>query len=902
MKKDSYSLKEISEWPGTGQVILPNVQRGFVWKPWQIEDLWDSLMRKYPVGVFILSPTKNDRQKFEMLDGQQRATAICLGFGTQLFRQMKADDLARVFIDLDYPSENDRWLYLFRVITKWHPWGYQKQDNSKPLESASIHRALRSYKVGDHLITPLDHFFPYDSLLPIPFEFFIQAENYASLVELIKGWKWWEKLKEDWLKKAKRNSAEIRRDPQRKGQKVLLSTEVAIFNRIKEIFERTQELITEEKGFRIPVSYFNFEELKNRKSSVRSNIKKLDNPESLELHDVTFEENDELENLFVRLNASGTPLRGEELNYSMLKAHITPDLIQLIENNSRPLFKPARFITIIYRLYQHDPNNSNGIQHDSLSMKIKPRQFQKTVNSKSALKNFEEYVADLIAPTNGSSNVLNYCRSLLEYKKDENDYGLPYFIITRIAETAPELMFVILYRLKISKDRIDLNSKEHRRMLGIITLCYWLGKGGKLRDYSKLLSNIWPCLHTLNQELFWSPTTIQRAMLGNVLIPFPNNDQKDNKESLWLIKILGSGTRNDIITRLEKETNYGLFFTTTLFNKELILYSQRNFLSNIFKNIEFDAEDTDRPFDWDHIAPESFIEKQKGINKSLKKIYGSIGNFRAWPFGLNRMDKDSPPYDKFLPSLKLISSKEQNEKSGLSTFNLFLEKHSALIEENKSELHPFLKWSTCEPEWQNLKSREIIKTNNWTQYYKAIINRCYNLIDHWYKDHLIEELIPSGKANFNQIFDSRKWKILSEKDELDDVFNLETSTNYLSKNPIMVKGQELYFYFIYSIDPDRILENNGIEFGLWEKINKRFIKELKIPEAKKSKYQTDQKNYIQSYFTIISFELTSYSRLFLEISDWIATFPDKEISSRVNDFKESIKKESMIFKQQNKLH
>ncbi|MBK9488866.1 MAG: hypothetical protein IPO07_08750 [Haliscomenobacter sp.] len=47
-----------------------------------MENLWDSLLR-ISSGRFVMSPTKTDAQ-LEILDGQQRATAICLGFGARL--------------------------------------------------------------------------------------------------------------------------------------------------------------------------------------------------------------------------------------------------------------------------------------------------------------------------------------------------------------------------------------------------------------------------------------------------------------------------------------------------------------------------------------------------------------------------------------------------------------------------------------------------------------------------------------------------------------------------------------------------------------------------------------------------------------------------------------------------
>jgi len=44
----------------------------------QIESLWDSLLRGYPVGSFLLS--RIDNGTLFLLDGQQRATSIALGY------------------------------------------------------------------------------------------------------------------------------------------------------------------------------------------------------------------------------------------------------------------------------------------------------------------------------------------------------------------------------------------------------------------------------------------------------------------------------------------------------------------------------------------------------------------------------------------------------------------------------------------------------------------------------------------------------------------------------------------------------------------------------------------------------------------------------------------------------
>jgi len=192
-KQSNYSLKEISEWAEKKTVSLPTVQRGFVWKPYQMENLWDSLLRGYPIGAFVLSPRQaatEGESKYEMLDGQQRATTICLGFDNDTFRD--SQDKIKIFIDLEKPNVDDNRKYFFRVITRSHPWGYRKTDNTKTLDSVNIRKAMNIYNVDDHLEVSLDNFFPYDAIFRVPFHFFTDAvmnnENGQTLKANIRNW------------------------------------------------------------------------------------------------------------------------------------------------------------------------------------------------------------------------------------------------------------------------------------------------------------------------------------------------------------------------------------------------------------------------------------------------------------------------------------------------------------------------------------------------------------------------------------------------------------------------------------------------------------------------------------------------------------------------------------------
>lgn len=75
-------------------VQLPPIQREAVWKVAQVERLWDSLLRGFPMGSFLLAPraegqparstesraqAPSESSGWFLLDGQQRTRALLLG-------------------------------------------------------------------------------------------------------------------------------------------------------------------------------------------------------------------------------------------------------------------------------------------------------------------------------------------------------------------------------------------------------------------------------------------------------------------------------------------------------------------------------------------------------------------------------------------------------------------------------------------------------------------------------------------------------------------------------------------------------------------------------------------------------------------------------------------------------
>ena len=85
MRNKSFTLRQIASWTSEdSEVQIPALQRGLVWKPRQVELLWDSILRGFPIGSFMLSDVVDEKEsgKYYLMDGQQRYNAISIGYNS----------------------------------------------------------------------------------------------------------------------------------------------------------------------------------------------------------------------------------------------------------------------------------------------------------------------------------------------------------------------------------------------------------------------------------------------------------------------------------------------------------------------------------------------------------------------------------------------------------------------------------------------------------------------------------------------------------------------------------------------------------------------------------------------------------------------------------------------------
>lgn len=108
-------------------LTIPPIQRGKVWNAARIETLWDSMFRGFPIGALSVWHNENKPRVYELLDGQQRATAIALGFDEFPDGRSKFNSI--LWIDLAACVEDGGCQYEFFVTTASQPWGYAESSS-----------------------------------------------------------------------------------------------------------------------------------------------------------------------------------------------------------------------------------------------------------------------------------------------------------------------------------------------------------------------------------------------------------------------------------------------------------------------------------------------------------------------------------------------------------------------------------------------------------------------------------------------------------------------------------------------------------------------------------------------------------------------------------------------------
>ena len=308
-----FSLKNIAKWTTKESgVSIPALQRGLVWSPKQTEFLWDSILRTFPIGGFVLS--QNSDGSFYLMDGQQRYNAIRLGFV-----EPNENENIILWIDLKPNEKKSTRLFFIKATTKIHPWGFKNNDECDVLSASERQLALENFghKGGNIFKTPigLQETFPVKSIFPIPLSYILNS-SLNSVEEYIKEiLKKIETLPETWKTYFKWNGKE--------NTDEITEILTKYYNLIKKLLVSNPYIV--------PCSILSQESISKET-------------------DITAEmDQTNLEILFTRLNKGGTAITQEDLYYSAIKAYwenIKETLDKLAEDKMPPQYLAMLFFRL----------------------------------------------------------------------------------------------------------------------------------------------------------------------------------------------------------------------------------------------------------------------------------------------------------------------------------------------------------------------------------------------------------------------------------------------------------------------------------------------------------------------------------------------------------------------------
>jgi uncharacterized protein YktA (UPF0223 family) len=640
-------LVKYVDWPLDGNnnpffplVQLPPLQRGDVWKVAQVERLWDSVLRGFPIGSFLLTPFEAgkpsrsidspkqklaDRNGWFLLDGQQRTRALILGFHPK-------KQTARLWIDMapQTGSMLDR-AFLLRLCTEQHPWGMQQNDPDRKIEDDALREARKQLQEvlpekaeevklhNDYGLLP-EYTWPVRSTVP-----------FADLVERVFQYgndaKW-----DDLLPKRKLDNLG-------KYQK---SSEQRILSAISNMLKRKVVLLELDPA--------------------ADPMPDLQDSEH-------FDTPDAMETLFERVNSGGTRLEGEEMMFSLLKAKWSDayTLVQTIVDHNKAgfLLPPTGIVLSATRLARAQLTQSGNRGEDDDVAKPKVRQFRRWIAERAVVdgKNDGPFLVQMkrFLKKQEESDEPRFVRIVLNFLKvagyrEGGDIGLPRPLFLALDRYAIDVVLRWIDMRCESpnfSDALDDSRLPILRFL-IHSLLAWIHPEKASRRAFKVLSHEeidrFPDL-----KIYESLIKEEEGPAVALKIPYPRDMEK---------RVISPPDRGGFSSYQElfSEKPHGEFVRQFWTQRVMLLWFQRAHLERLFPGYDPLKMKSGSPFDYDHILPSSHLFRQ-GKNSTFEEnidaeesrrfldhrcfYRDSIGNYRIWPGWANRSDQATAPDKKF---------------------------------------------------------------------------------------------------------------------------------------------------------------------------------------------------------------------------------------------------------------
>lgn len=774
------------------RVELPALQRGAVWRPHQTELLWDSLLRGFPIGSLLLArylrnhgrrpaayQRVTDREPdFHLLDGQQRWNSITLGF-LDVWRNKDEKSHAALWIDLDPrlelsdpPKElTDGRQFVLRVVTRSHPWGYSRRDPTKRLPASArrdaflafeeVARATGNWQDAFHPGSlPPSLAFPWDAVAPVPVPLLISAIKDTKTDNRI-----WENL-EAALSSLPYWAALGKMPDKFEGQR----------NTIKNLLQNSSPHmntiihgIRDNLGLGEPARYH-----------IPALIAQNRDPAGAgEEGQITRE--DPLLTLFVRVNMAGTRPSDDDLRFSMLKT-ICPDVQEIAEQLGRNLMPPANLVTMVSRLIlsREAKNEPSGEPDLGRFRQLVHGQDVQCPNFMVSIRRYLGLDADGKAIKDFDGRPEGRARQLIDAAHNllgTGTWGLPSVSISNLAagSGSSPFFFLLLAWLdrfleegKLDRQITTLEDEDRRLLAGAITAFAWFAERP-----GDCLSKLWKRLGTHEDpgqlKKFFSAGMMRECLFSEgrrvLRPPLPPSFLQDaihqsvtdantfdaGEGGIWkeewsrwrsldLEPAVNTWFAEINLTSEQRLPGAGQGLTGHLWvMRELLHYAQRQQLKLWFPNYDPSSpdqlEDTDRPWDYDHIFPSSF----GGVNSLphlIREWVASIANLRIWPLEANRALGDDHPSAKLGRAIPQEEAQPYHLRHGSEI------RFASQIDEEDWELWKSTTPNGQKPNWHNYLAnpREEHAATCRSALVRVLSSRLIRLYQDWYTELRIVKL------------------------------------------------------------------------------------------------------------------------------------------------------------------
>lgn len=651
-------------------VVLPMIQRGSVWAPHKLMDLWDTLLRDMPIGAFMASeqtgeatqkviPTgqtvtrQANANDIALIDGQQRTLAMMVGWAG-LPHALRPVSL---WVDV---AEAPQGEYRFRlcVTTGSQPFGYEKASaGGQTLTKLARHKLRQvnhlwleqgqSAQLDAQTLWVTPGFMPWESTLALPLPEVMACCNEAALLALVAARR---QAKVDWLK-AKLVDLEkqpVGEDAQKlvflnavrdQLEKRLTAIEAATGDAVN---QRVKALI----AARDKVEASEFPVIQVREAHFASEV--------VEDKDNT---DPPLAILFKRVGENGEKLSDTDYVYAVIK-HLAPDVhdmveamlkddrIQAIYTATSLVMSAVRMMVLKIAEAAKAGSAGNGNANTGLNdtAKMDKAAFARLVRKHPGfVAQFKEYIQPDGAFQTSLKDVLN----ALAYEPETFTAGLPKHALCLVQIPLLETM---LAWVTLNNSASKISSESRLPMVRFIVqgyLCVLEPTRASevmvkaMREHALALGDVFPDQALLNLLV---PSDANRSPLAHAL-PTPDTLKRipglttsDNATGLrgW--------QRFDIKTdaQMPHATQHAQLYKRW-WNRSnghvhpMLLWLQRDYVFTEFESKPAMAGmDDETPFDYDHLVPSAHWANWTGAGKSSgaltefeqdgKGFYGYTGN------------------------------------------------------------------------------------------------------------------------------------------------------------------------------------------------------------------------------------------------------------------------------------